>query len=358
MEFSRRKLLKYSSAGLIISVAGCAEDEVVSDPTQGGTTVQTTQEDTFVDRTETTTSQETEPETEATTETSSESVAELGETLVYTAGDQELAFTVSEASLHDAIVTTFSNMLTSTVPENRNHTFLRIKVQLENRGDERVRSPGSLLFSLDGTQYEPSITVSTDNRYESYNEILPGNSTSGWLTFAIPPKQTEGRLIVDFSTFGDAVTGKWIIDVGELNRVSYDFSGKSIGEAVTFGTETTQFQVSASEIEETQSYTYSSGDFEFEAEAGDGNKFLLVTVRAENTGETVVDLPSTFDMNVRTGASQFESGLYRGENAYEGGEVSPGIQREGKVQFEVPQSASSYEFQINLTDDITATWEV
>lgn len=350
MKFTRRRLLEYSSAGLFTALAGCASDDEVNRQTTDQGSAEPSQS---------TSPDSTQSETETnTTESTREAVAELGETLVYTSGDKELAFTVSQAALQDAIVTARSGRLSSTVPDNRDHTFLRLFVELENQGSERVTAPGSLVFSTDGTQYEPTYTGFTENEYESYKEILPNNRTSGWLIFSVPPQAAEGRLIVNFSNFGDAVTGEWVLNLGDLERETFDFTGKSKGDIITFGTDATQYQIGAIAVEQTQSYTYTSNDYEYEEEASEGNKFVLVTVNAENTGETSVYLPSIYDMSLRTGSSQFEPNLYLGDGAYEGGEVSTGIQREGKVLFEVPQAASSFTFQTNLTRNISASWSL
>ena len=117
--------------------------------------------------------------------------------------------------------------------------------------------------------------------------------------------------------------------------------------------------MTAVSAEESQLYTYGSGQFDYEQTPAEGNKYVFVTVRAENTGQSIVSVPTTYDLSLISESSQFSSEFYRGDQTvYEGGEISPGINREGIVLFEVPESASSYQLQANLTREIGATWDL
>ena len=100
----------------------------------------------------------------------------------------------------------------------------------------------------------------------------------------------------------------------------------------------------------------SSGSYEYDDEAAAGSKFILVTISAENVGSERVAVPSTWDMSLITGDSQYGEGYYSGGDEYRGGGISPGMVREGVVLSEVDESASSYELRIELTGGITASW--
>jgi hypothetical protein len=350
MDLSRRELLRYSSLLGAGVVAGCAGDEQVNtaDPDDGSGQQQNTprQQDTPT------------PPTETETENSRQAVAQLGETLVYTQGQrEELAFAITSARLQDALISASSGSLLSRVPERSDRSYLIADVRLENRGDEPVFPPSSVNFVANGQQYERSYVTGRDS-YSRANEVLPGSNISGQISFVVPPSDLEGRIVVNFSDFGEAVTGEWVVDLGEIERIEYDYTGNSEGEFIEFGTESTRYQAAVVDVTETRQYSYSSNGYEFEEEASQGNKFVLIEVFARNTGDTPVRIPGRFDMSLIAGSSQVDAGYYSGSGAYSGGEISPGIERSGVVQFEVPESASEYQLRVNLTRDIAASWEL
>lgn len=361
MDSKRREFLGLITVGGVLSISGCAGDDgEVSDPSDEQSEPASGSDNDSDTGSESDADSDPDPDSDSDSgsDSSDDNVAELGETLVYTNDDQQLAFKVAEASLHDAIVTSYSSTLSSTVPENPDYTFLDLLIEVENQGSEEISTPGELTFTLNGTQYERTFTGIIDNSYEEYNDILPDNHYSGRILFPIPPNNGEGRLVVNFSNWGDAVTGEWIINLGDINRQRHDYTGNQPGDMITFGTDQRQYQIGAIDSEEAQSYTYTSNGYEFKEEASEGNKFVLVTVGAENTGDSAVFLPSVSDLSIRTDSSQHDTATYFGSDAYEGGDVSAGVQREGIVLFEVPESLSGYSLQVDLTLDLTGTWEL
>jgi len=365
MQSDRRSFLRYCSAGVAAVIAGCNEQGEVTNPTEtdlvsptSGTRSQGVRSTPQPTETDSPMPTATATPTVTGTSTPQDTVAQLGETLFYTRGDEELAFTVSQASLHDVFNQSRSGTLYSFVPENEDHVFLRMLIEVENKGDERVITPGELVFVMGGTQHEITFRGTSEGRYQPNNELVPDTSTSGWLHFSIPPSGEVGRLIVDFNRFGEAVTGEWVIDSGDLDRATHDYTEMEVGQQVPFGTDSTNYQVGVTDIEETLSYTYTSNGYDFEATADEGNKFVLVSVRAENTGETDASLPSTVDMSLVSGSTQTDESYYRASPAYEGGEVAPGVERQGSIEFEVPETASNYTLRMDLTRHITATWDL
>ena len=351
MKFTRRDLLKFSSVGIVAGLAGCGEDaEVVTenqDDNSGNEDGQNGNSDN---------SQNPDQQTDQQSTT-----FEFGETAVYTSGDaSELAITPTQAQLRDSLIYTTSNSVFSEVPDSSEQAYLTIQVEAENRGSESVRTPSSVVFTHDGSQYDVTYTQKYSNStFVNYSEIQPGAATTGWVVFMIQPNDSEGRLIAEFTAFEDAPVAEWTVDVGGLDQITRDYSGLSAGETATIGTGTTQYSTTAVSAAETQSYTYGSGQFDYEQTPAEGNKYVFVTVRAENTGQSMVRVPTTYDLSLISGSSQYSSGLYRGDQTvYEGGEISPGITREGIIQFEVPESASSYQLQANLTREISAMWDL
>lgn len=364
MDTNRRRFLRYSSLVGVGVVAGCAGDDQVSSPSPDDESAEqddtSNQVDTPTPSTETQARTETETQTRTETETerSQQAVAQLGETLVYTEGQgKELAFTITSARLQDAIISASSGTLLSTAPDRPDRSYLIANVRLENVGEEPIFPPTSVSFTANSQQYKQSY-VTTQRSYPPTDELLPGSNISGQISFVVPPSESEGRIVVDFSNFGEAVTGEWVFELGGIERIQYDYTGNSEGESIEFGTKSTRYQMAVTDVTETQRYSYTSGGYESEQEASQGNKFILVDIFAQNIGETSVRVPDTFDMSLITGSSQVDTGIYLGQQVYSGGEISPDIERNGLVQFEVPESASENQLQVNLTQDITASWEL
>ena len=153
-------------------------------------------------------------------------------------------------------------------------------------------------------------------------------------------------------------TAEWRIDLGSLERETFEYEDLSTSETAEIGTTERRFAIGPTATEETQSYTCSSssGSYECNHEAAAGSEFFLVTISAENVGSERVAVPSTWDTSIVTDNSQYEEGYCSGRDEYRGGGISPGIVREGAVLFEVDESTSSYELRIELTGDITANW--
>ncbi|MFC6756193.1 MULTISPECIES: DUF4352 domain-containing protein [Haloarcula] len=345
MHMDRRRLLALASSGLALGIAGCSEEGTIGTPDG---------ED----------EEEDDPADSTATEEASEadsSTFELGETAVYReSDDDELAFTPRDADLKDALVYSNSSSLYSEVPDQSGRTFLRVEVEAENTGSEPVDVPADPPLTIDGKQYETTFTSAYSNSsYDQFQEIQPGASVSGWLVYEIEPSDGTGELIADFDQFSESTTATWRIDVGSLERETYDYPDLSAGDTLEFGTEDRRFSIGPTSVEEAQSYTYSSSDYTFEEEPDSGDKFVFVTLSAENVGDERVTVPSTFDISLIAGTSESDVSYYSGDRTeYEGGEISPGIAREGILLFEVDESATSYELAVELTSEITARWNL
>lgn len=124
-------------------------------------------------------------------------------------------------------------------------------------------------------------------------------------------------------------------------------------------------EVTVSEVRLTARYQYQNYDDETVAkEAPDGSQWALVTLRAENTSDSAATLPHTFDLYLVTSKSQYEQ-IYidKEDNKYEGGEVQPGIVREGWVAYEIPDTIVDGAVEIVWSGhpnggDVTAIWSV
>lgn len=359
MNISRRQLLLISSAG-IAGLAGCEETEVNTpadqDDSDGSNSDGSSGDGSSGDGS----SGDGGGGEDQNNDGNQGGTFELGQTAKFSVGeDTTINFTPTSAILHEALIYASSGLIFSEIPESSDRLFLAVEIVAENTGGESFRPPSSIVFTTGGTQYDTTFTSTySDSSFAQYSEIQPGASRTGWVVFEIPSGASEGSLVAEFQTISGSATGVWSIDLSNVDRQTLDIKGLSLGETAEIGTDRTSYSVAAVSAEETQLYDYSSGDYEFTQEAGEGMKYVLVTVQASNTGERAVSIPGSFQMSLISGNSQYDADLYRDTNdAYEGGEISSGITREGIVQFEVPQSASSYTFQVNLTQDLTATWE-
>lgn len=106
-------------------------------------------------------------------------------------------------------------------------------------------------------------------------------------------------------------------------------------------------------------------DFEFEtslgqfSEADEGMHFALLYLRGENTGSSAERLPQPwFDFSVLHNSSQTNADHGFGMEDYdefEGGEIQPGIVREGYVVFEVPSDLDQSNLDTIWFDDFLGT---
>ena len=110
--------------------------------------------------------------------------------------------------------------------------------------------------------------------------------------------------------------------------------------------------------------TITTLDIHFEAELGDedrprepdeGNQWALVELHGENTSDEAERLPTPWmDFALITNGSQYDPTSVLDTNPYEefdGGEIQPGIEREGVVVFEVPEELERADLEVVWHDD-------
>lgn len=111
--------------------------------------------------------------------------------------------------------------------------------------------------------------------------------------------------------------------------------------------------LTVSSIELQNSYTYEDfrGDQATE-EASDGDQFAFVNLQAENDSGGSEFVPFSQDFTIRVDTQQYdEAYIRREEGKYEGGEVGPGVVREGWVAYEIPADLSVDDLTVEYFDD-------
>lgn len=78
---------------------------------------------------------------------------------------------------------------------------------------------------------------------------------------------------------------------------------------------------------------------------GQGNKFIVLDIEIENTGDTPESVSTMAQMSIRTPEGYtYDQALYFPEPVYPDGTIQPGTKARGNVAFEVPQDITSMEF--------------
>lgn len=110
--------------------------------------------------------------------------------------------------------------------------------------------------------------------------------------------------------------------------------------------------LTAKGVELQDSYTYVgySGD-EQEKTAPDGKQFAFVTFRSENTAGEPEFAPTDYDIVLLSGQTQYDSKfINKEEGKYEGGEIQPGVVREGWIAYEIDDSLNVSDLEVVWSD--------
>jgi hypothetical protein len=110
-------------------------------------------------------------------------------------------------------------------------------------------------------------------------------------------------------------------------------------------------------------YDYQNYQDETDTEsAPEGLQYAFVDVTVENASGSTEFIPFDQDFSLRVGASQYDSVyISRERGMYDGGEVGPGVIREGEIAYEVPDDLSRSEltvewFETAIGGDYGARW--
>jgi len=146
------------------------------------------------------------------------------------------------------------------------------------------------------------------------------------------------------------------------DRVSFNVVSKTLELGETY-TNPDSIALSASEIDFQPEYSYDSGNYIYTEQPSDGRKFAFLKFSAENTGNSPRPAPLQVDVAMIIDDGQYEPIVYYGDReAYEGGDIQPGIVREGTILYEVPESATKDEIRVVWSEsyydgDASVYWE-
>lgn len=343
---SRRAILASACSGLVIGLAGCLEDRAVEE--DQATPTPTPGEHDFTPGA---------TSTPSPTPGEGEHVYELGDSVTFTHGDRQLAYSITDAEITNYLFYDQTRSVGTTVPNHE--VFLKIHVGMENTGDEEIDTPWRNELLLEGTQYDREwLSQGIDNPYQEFDVLRPGASTEATLLYTIPDSDGTAVLFAEWG-YLDSITTQWHIKLNDVDRTLYDFTGNQLGEAIEIHGDSLGYSLTLKDVEYSKSYEWEGqGGYEWVEEARDGHQWALVSITAQNTGEGTVALPYYWDMSLVAEGQQFDAQFYYGDaNRYEGGEVAAGVTRDGIVKFEVPEGLESFELMVDLTWEVYATWD-
>lgn len=107
--------------------------------------------------------------------------------------------------------------------------------------------------------------------------------------------------------------------------------------------------VTIDRVEFFDSYRWSSGDYTYDETAPQGKKWAKVFLSAKNNASEAMYTPLSSEMYIIAGNRQYDDTYLNDDKGeYEGGEIQPGIIRDGWIVYEVPKGLSK--------DDLAVTW--
>lgn len=184
-----------------------------------------------------------------------------------------------------------------------------------------------------------------------WNEIgvieleVPAGETKTWTSSEVTASYTG------LYTFRLEETGREV----EIRRVS---AVLPYGEVYTAAN---GMAVTVNRVEFFDSYTWTgSSGSQYEETAPAGKKWARVFITAENTGNEQMYTPLSSDVSLIAGNKQYDSTyLSTEEGMFKGGEISPGIVREGWLAYEIPEGLAKSDFRVQWTgENFNGSWTV
>ena len=292
-----------------LAVAGCSGDD------DGGSDGDGTQDETPT-QTATQTVTETETQTDTATQTPTETATP----------EATPAYSIS-AEAPDS------------VSLNEEFTY---SVTIENVGNGAGTATVGLDISVEGES-------GSENAFETSIDLEAGESE----TIESDPLAFERIFVVQWEFY--AVGG----DTGEETATAETeilSAVRSLGEDYLAPTDA-RMRVTDLELKKRYEYEDFQGETASEA-ASDGMQWAFLWLEVENQSGQVLRIPTRRTIVLLADTSQFEASfINKEEDRYEGGEVQPGVIRDGWIAYEIPADITQSDLRIIYSDgDFEGDW--
>jgi len=181
---------------------------------------------------------------------------------------------------------------------------------------------------------------------------------TGTIEASLPDGGTANRAELDIDVpAGETVTRKSDpITVNAITELTLSVGGVStaiqfVSARRTFGD---SFRAPTEVIATVNGVTLQS-EYEYEdyrgetatESAAEGFQYAFVDVTAENASGSSEYIPFNQDFTVRVGSGQYDAAFVSRERGmYDGGQVGPGVIREGEIAYEIPEDVSQVEITV------------
>ena len=185
-----------------------------------------------------------------------------------------------------------------------------------------------------------------DEDWEKMGDIsldVPAGQTATW---------TSGEIKVNYQT----------VITYRLEEAAKEYSIQFVAADLGYGetyTSPDSMAMTATKVELKSYYEYKDySGATARQRADDGMQWAFVTFKAENKGSESQFTPLSTDLSVIAGNQQYDSEYTRKESGmFEGGEINPGIVREGWLAYQIPADLSKGDFEVIWSDDnFTGSW--
>jgi hypothetical protein len=200
-----------------------------------------------------------------------------------------------------------------------------------------------------GETYQIGLTVANtgtaDGTFEgtlTYDSPAFGTETST-IRMEIPAGETRTR--TSDPTRAEIIT-ELTMSIGDVSRtIQFVTARLEFGEPFAAPTDVT---ATALQVHLDDHYQYERFDGETTVEhAPDGQQYAFLDVQADNDSGGAAFLPFAQDFTLRHDSAQYDAAfINREQGQYEGGEVGPGVVRDGWIAYEIPATLDREELTV------------
>ncbi|WP_424019491.1 DUF4352 domain-containing protein [Halorientalis pallida] len=302
---------------------------------------------------------------------------DLGESVTFTNGDNELRLAATSVRLTDLLVGAEYASLASLTPEDpwvgsdADDLFLLVELQVENTGSTTYQQPLGFRFeTAEGTEHERVAFEEISGLgfafpiRQQYGQLQAGAERTMWIGFPVPADTAAGRLVADLDMAAfDPEPEAWALDLSSVTPETHDFGTLDVGEGATVGDSSLGLRATVRNVrEETGQFetTYSGNEFEYDAPP-EGEKYVLVDFALENVSTRQLGAIRPYKMTLRGDGWEEENASYTADDTYHRGTyqgLDPGETKAGILLYTVPADANPETFAVEMTSHVTLTWSL